>query len=165
MPITHAKVSSKSDGADTSVVRPSDWNANHVGVATARYIRTSADYTTASASFSDVDGTNMALTITTEARRVLVGLVGSSTVNNTAGVVEFDIMVDGVAEGGTDGLVAIFQHSTASELSNASFTHMTDILSAGSHTFKLRWRVTNAAHTATLKGGFPVSVFWVMEVA
>lgn len=30
MPITHSKVSAKSDGADTGLVRPSDWNAEHV---------------------------------------------------------------------------------------------------------------------------------------
>ena len=31
MPITHAKVSAKSDGGDTSEVLPSEWNAAHVG--------------------------------------------------------------------------------------------------------------------------------------
>jgi len=31
MPITHAKVSVKSDGSDTSLILPSDWNAEHVG--------------------------------------------------------------------------------------------------------------------------------------
>lgn len=31
MPITHSKVSAVSDGGDTTLVRPSDWNANHTG--------------------------------------------------------------------------------------------------------------------------------------
>jgi hypothetical protein len=31
MPINHAFTSSKSDGADSSLVKPSDWNADHVG--------------------------------------------------------------------------------------------------------------------------------------
>jgi hypothetical protein len=31
MTITHSKVSAKADGADTTLVRPSDWNAAHVG--------------------------------------------------------------------------------------------------------------------------------------
>lgn len=31
MPITHSKVSAKSDGSDASLIRPSDWNAEHVG--------------------------------------------------------------------------------------------------------------------------------------
>lgn len=30
MPITHSKVSAKSDGGDSSLVLPSDWNADHV---------------------------------------------------------------------------------------------------------------------------------------
>jgi hypothetical protein len=32
MPITHAKVSAKSDGGDATLVLPSDWNAAHSGV-------------------------------------------------------------------------------------------------------------------------------------
>src|ERR1041385_321079 len=31
MPITHTFVSAKSDGGDATLVRPSDWNANHTG--------------------------------------------------------------------------------------------------------------------------------------
>jgi hypothetical protein len=31
MAITHAKVSGKPDGADATLVRPSDWNADHIG--------------------------------------------------------------------------------------------------------------------------------------
>lgn len=34
MAITHAKVSAKADGGDSTVVLPSDWNAAHVGTAT-----------------------------------------------------------------------------------------------------------------------------------
>jgi len=32
MPITHAFVSAIPDGLDDTVVRPSDWNANHTGL-------------------------------------------------------------------------------------------------------------------------------------
>jgi hypothetical protein len=32
MPITHAKVSGKSDGGDATLVLPSDWNAAHTGI-------------------------------------------------------------------------------------------------------------------------------------
>lgn len=38
MAVTHAKVSSVSDGGDTSLVRPSDWNADHVGVPVHSYL-------------------------------------------------------------------------------------------------------------------------------
>lgn len=30
MPVTHAFTSAKSDGADATLVRPSDWNAGHL---------------------------------------------------------------------------------------------------------------------------------------
>lgn len=33
MPITHDFVSAKEDGADATLVRPSDWNADHIGTA------------------------------------------------------------------------------------------------------------------------------------
>lgn len=44
MQITHPFVSGKSDGADASLVRPSNWNANHTAeMATARILgRTTA---------------------------------------------------------------------------------------------------------------------------
>lgn len=35
MPIKHAFVSTKEDWPDSSIVRPSDWNADHIGVTTA----------------------------------------------------------------------------------------------------------------------------------
>lgn len=35
MPVKHAFVSAKSDGADSTLVRPSNWNANHNGPTTA----------------------------------------------------------------------------------------------------------------------------------
>jgi len=38
--ITHAKVSAISDGADTTLVRPSDWNTEHVGL---KIVRKTAD--------------------------------------------------------------------------------------------------------------------------
>lgn len=31
MAVTHAKVSGVADGGDTNLIRPSDWNANHLG--------------------------------------------------------------------------------------------------------------------------------------
>ena len=31
MPIIHSKVSEVADGADPTLVRPSDWNADHIG--------------------------------------------------------------------------------------------------------------------------------------
>lgn len=117
----------------------------------AAYTRTSANYTTSSTTFADIDGTNLAFTFTTKARRVLIGMMGSVTVNNVAGEVSFDVTVDGVRQGHDFGIVYM-QMAVVGEYMNASFSYLTDLLSAGSHTFKLQWRVGNGAHTATLLG-------------
>lgn len=121
----------------------------------ARYVRTSGDYTITGAgsnTFADVDGTNMSFTFTTGARRVLLGFAGSGTVDNVAGIIFMDVTVDGTRQGGDAGIVWFNQHATASERMNLSFTWLTDTLSAASHTFKLQWRQTNTTHTATIMG-------------
>lgn len=53
MPIKHAFVSQKSDGDDTSLVRPSDWNAEHTGFKT---VTITSDVQTTSTSLSDITG-------------------------------------------------------------------------------------------------------------
>ncbi len=42
MPISHTKVSAVVDGADATLVRPSDWNASHTGIWTCRKSATEA---------------------------------------------------------------------------------------------------------------------------
>jgi hypothetical protein len=42
MGITHAFTNPKTDGADTTIVRPSDWNADHIGVLLNKYDATAA---------------------------------------------------------------------------------------------------------------------------
>ena len=59
----------------------------------AKYTRSSANYTTTSATFVHVDGTNLALTITTGARRVMIGLVGTIS-NSGTNTNMFDIDMD-----------------------------------------------------------------------
>ena len=51
----------------------------------ARHVRSAGDYTTTSTTFVDVDATNMSLTITTGARRCMVGFVGSGYSTNASG--------------------------------------------------------------------------------
>jgi hypothetical protein len=115
------------------------------------YLRTAGNYTTASTSFADIDGTNVSFTFTTRARRVLIGQMGSVAVNNVAGEVSFDVAIDGTRQGDAFGIVYM-QAAVVGEYMNCSFSYLTDVLSAGSHTFKIMWRVGNAAHTATLLG-------------
>lgn len=137
-------------------------------LASAKYKRTSGDYTitgAGSTAFANVDGTNLSLAITTGARRVLISVNATGTTDNAAGELILDIELDGSRLGGTNnGLLRVAQHATASELMNVSFTHLTDVLTAASHTFKLQWKQANTAHTATLRGADPYLTFSVMEL-
>lgn len=161
----------QSDGSSWGTwIDASGSGAGATNLQAARYVRSSGNYTITGAgsdSFADVDATNLALAITTGARRVLISVTATGTVNNAAGYIALDVAVDGTRLGAAgDGLLAMQQHATASETLNMSFTHVTDVLSAASHTFKLQWRQGTTAHTATLYGttGVPLLSFAVVEL-
>lgn len=109
--------------------------------------RTSADVTTASTSLVDITG--MSVTITTGARRCLVAAVVQGSVNNVAGTMCVELDIDGTGQGSGDGMICLGQ-AVSGETQNWSFTFLTDVLTAASHTFKLQFKVTNAAHTGTI---------------
>jgi hypothetical protein len=162
------KIYSKPGGvyarSSNSVVGPFSASGAAANLAAASYTRTSADYTTTSTTFVDVDGTNLALTITTGARRCLVGLVGTAGMSaGTADEPMFDIAVDGTRIGAAFGLWSV-RASGNLDRGNASGTVLTDALSAGSHTFKLQWRVFSTG-TAILHGATADAAcrFWVVE--
>lgn len=127
-----------------------------------RVTRTAGDVAiTGSTNFTDV--TSMSITVTTGARRVLIGCAVSGYVNNTAGTMAVDIDLDGSRLGqSTGGLITVGQ-AVASEGLDLSFTYLTDVLSAASHTFKLQGKVFNAAHTLTINAADPGCVLWVAE--
>jgi hypothetical protein len=128
----------------------------------------SADYTTTSTSFADIDATEgkLQLTITTNGGDVMVHFHGSFNANGNVRVY-LDIDVDGTRNGGDDGIVFNFIELNARQA--ISFTRLITGLSDGSHTFKLQWKVS--ANTATLHAGAGVSVsdvhpqFWAREVS
>lgn len=133
-------------------------------LASARYQRTSGNYTTTSTSFVDVDPTNMALTIATGARRVLIGFTGSCF-NSGPDTVFFDVAIDGTRMGGAFGLMG--ENEGTGAYRNLSFFEVSAVLSAGSHTFKLQWRNVNGT-TTTMPGATASSsthpTFWVVEL-
>jgi hypothetical protein len=136
-------------------------------LASARYVRSSADYTMTGAgttTFAVVDNTNLSLTISTGARRVMVVFQGVGQVNNSAGSLGLDVELDGARLGGSTGGLIFNSFSSASEPTNMSFTYITDTLTAASHTFKLFWVQGNTAHTATLRGNDPTCSFAVVEL-
>src|SRR6266516_890057 len=58
----------------------------------ASYARTSANYTTTSGTFVDIDGTNLALTIVTGAHQVLIGLSAMGEIGTGGETCEIDVL-------------------------------------------------------------------------
>ena len=93
MPITHAFVSGKGDGADTTLVRPVDWNAAHAGGITktaAATIAAGPDETWLVLAANSADITGLTLTTVMEITALPVGrywfdchLIFQTTVNTT----------------------------------------------------------------------------------
>lgn len=118
-------------------------------LASDRAKRTAGDLTTTSTTF--VDATSMSVTITTGAHRCMIAVAAVAELSSASpDDICLDIDVDGSRLGGTFGSVDK-QVFTANRRENLSFTTSTDVLSAGSHTFKLQWRVS--AGTGTLYAG------------
>lgn len=131
-------------------------------------VNEASNYSTTSTSFVDVDGTDLALTIVTTGGDVMVGFC-ASFINSTADArTYFDIAVDGTRKAGDDGL-AMGEAESANAMESVGFVYLIRGLSAGSHTFKLQWKVS--AGTSTLYAGAGTSTadihpqFWVREVS
>lgn len=119
-------------------------------LASASYTRTAGTYTLATGTFVDVDATNMKLTITTGARRVLVVVSGMATSNVGTGYVYLDVDLDGTRlSNQANGIITV--RGLNGDWYPIGFSWLTDILSAGSHIFKLQWRATTGT-TASLYG-------------
>lgn len=124
-----------------------------------RVVRTAGDVSTNSTSF--VDATGLTLTLTTGAHRCLVGFVGSIYNSSATGHVALTIAVDGADE---QEVHFVSQHATTSEGMNGSATWMTGVLTAASHTIKLRVRAHNTG-TATIQANASQGAqFWVAEL-
>lgn len=129
-----------------------------------------ADYTTTSTSFVDVDGTNLALTFTTNGGDVLVHF-HASVMHTASGRICFDVAVDGNRVAGDDGMIGGYVPVSASgyPMVQMTFTRLLTGLSAGEHTFKLQWKTSGA--TARLYAGAGTSwgdlhpQFWAREVS
>jgi hypothetical protein len=134
------------------------WTTVSSGVAAfARVVRSTGDVTTTSTSFVDVTGATV--TITTGLFPVVVGWT-AGTANSTSGErVDLKILVDG----SQDGLGVEFSGSSANKQMNASFTHQTAVLTAGSHTIKMQFKVSGGTGTIYANSTSPAS-FYVVEI-
>ena len=132
-------------------------NSLHSRVTNTALFTATAEYTTTSTSFADVDADDFALTLTIESDTVLIGL-GANAYNGTSGsTLFFGIAVDDVDQF-TNGITGSNAQSS-NDPGNSSFSTLLTGLTPGERTFKLRWKVGN--NTGKLQAD---STFWVREV-
>lgn len=129
------------------------------------------DYTTTSTSFVNVDNTKLALTITTSGGDVLIGFHAYVQPGTGSDNVYFDVELNGTRIGGDDGIIAA-QRAAAATLPGRfaiSFTRLVTNLVAGTHTFKLQWKISAGQGTlfagAGTAGANTHPQFWVREVS
>lgn len=109
-----------------------------------------ADYTTTSATFADVDATDLGATFTTAGGLLFVCFSGcGGHVGN--GRIFLDVVVDGTRYGGDDGIIQVREPATPVTALNLSFSIVIAGLSAASHVIKLQWKTSGA--TATMYAG------------
>jgi hypothetical protein len=109
-----------------------------------RVVRTAGNITTTSTSFVDVTGATV--TLTTGAFPVAYGVVQNHFNSGASAQQYFNIMIDSTLQHGTSGLF-LRTHSSANNPSNGSFTGLSAALSAGSHTIKEQWRLSDGTST------------------
>jgi hypothetical protein len=122
-----------------------------------------SDYSTTSSSFADVDGTNLSLTITTNGQIVYVGFVGFASASGSGtATIYFNVNVDGSDYFSDDGIAQVVP---TAERGAVSFVVPITGLSAGSHTFKLRWKTNQTATLYASSTTYDVRpMFWVQEI-
>ena len=108
---------------------------------------------------SFVDVTGASITISTGARRCLIGVSGSSIIAAAGAGLYLDFEVDGTRLGGTNGS---WDHNINANNVPFSFTRLTAALSAASHTFKLKVRVDSSSATIRQSTTRPLH-FYVVE--
>lgn len=112
-------------------------------------INEATDYTTTSTSWAYIDTTDVSITITTTGGDVTVFWL-CNVKGSTSITVYFDLWIDGTPMGGDSGLVAQdINAGTAGEAIPLIFR--TNGLAAGSHQFRIVWRVSSG--TATILAG------------
>ena len=117
-------------------------------------------YSTSSAAWTDVDPTNLSLTLTTSGGTVLLGLSAQARHTQAGSEVRLDWSVDGSRVGDGYGL-CMFQAPVANYHQVLSHMHIR-WLSPGTHTIRLQFATTAAvAYLGGLAGGISI---WALEL-
>lgn len=112
----------------------------------------SANYTTASTSFVDIDTANLAVTIVPTGTKALV-TAQLPGVETTGTIMNFDITVAGTRWGGTNGLARVDQTGTINLPVSISVL-VTGLTPGVSTTFRLQWKTNSGTATALCNGDF-----------
>src|SRR5260221_5905875 len=124
-----------------------------------------SDYTTSPSSFVDIDGTNLAITFVLSGTAVLITFAGALRTAAARQQADFDVTVDGVRYGlGNNGLISI-NIPNASVDNLVSFAVLVSGLAAGTHTFKLQWKVSGSTLTLRATSSQNEPTFCAVEVA
>lgn len=115
--------------------------------------------------FVDVDATKLALTLTTHGGDVLLGFTGTVLHVNNNSTTHFNMAVDGVDYIADDGFIGIktAYNSDNQRVKPLSFVLLIAGLSAGSHSFRLRWK-TSRGNTASMDVVNLHPQFWAKEI-
>ncbi len=142
-----------------------------------------SDLSTTSTSFTNIDGTNLSLSVTTTGGDLMVGFSGSFVMTNTdlssrcRGALDFT--VDGTRQGNTDGILSLGEGGFADHADDeggtpVSFVRLVTGLAAGAHTINMQWKAaSDGTGTTTIKlfGGAGSTYnlsepqFWAREVS
>ncbi len=156
---------------DDAVIEAVDLNAQlrdnmaycHSGKPAVAIARNNGSNYTPGASWANVDGTNLSISLSTTTGRALVMVsVQFAPAANSHCTLFLDVTVDGVRQGGTDGLACDISYEP---LFGLAFTHLLTGLSTGSHTLTLQAKqTTNNASGAIVSSSAAFVHFSAMEV-
>ena len=144
-------------------------NQNHLkdrlDAGASRVISEGQALSTTATDFVDVDATKLALTLTTHGGDVLLGFTGTVKYSTGSASTNFNVSVDGVDYIADDGLIGLKNaHSgDAARIKPLSFVLLISGLSAGSHSFRLRWK-TSKGNTLSMDVVNLHPQFWAKEI-
>jgi len=125
------------------------------------------NYTTTSTTFVDVDGTNLALTVTPAGTKVIIILNLVLEHDTSLAITTFDILKTGVSiSPGALGIGSVRHQNTTNPSKLIPFTRVltvTGLTANTSVTFKLQWKTSGG--TATIMGATALSQMLVQEIS
>src|SRR5258707_11339263 len=126
---------------------------------------TGSDSTPPSPSFVEIAPKNLAIAFALWGTAVLITFAGALRIAAATNQADFDVTVDGVRYGlGANGLISM-NLPNASVDNLVSFSVLVTGLAAGSHTFKVQWKVSGSTLTLRATSSQNEATFCAVEVA